>query len=228
MPTMRRTAPEPRYSGPSVQVRPGLAAEMLRELAPLLAEEGIDVAALTGADADGEVPDLETLQAALNRAVERHNMALFTPVGPARDLALTTLRLAVEAITTGDDMLATAVLNQAEPESPDGTTPTVAGCIGVGLDVIDNFLGGPDPRAPKTVRGRVRLPAGHWSGERAAADILALAAKGRAFRSLDTLMIRQGGEQILHGVTIALAATVTAWSAQTGRAATEILHDTMT
>jgi hypothetical protein len=59
--------------------------ETLRELAPLLAEEGIDVDNIDGLD-------LDTLQAALNRAVERHNMTRFTPVGQARELAATTLR----------------------------------------------------------------------------------------------------------------------------------------
>jgi hypothetical protein len=53
---------------PEIEHRPGLAKQTLRELAPLLAEEGIDVDNI-------DVPDLDTLQAAMNRAVERHNMA---------------------------------------------------------------------------------------------------------------------------------------------------------
>ena len=48
-------------------MKPGLAQETLRELAPLLAEEAIDVDSI-------DVPDLASLQAALDRAVERHNM----------------------------------------------------------------------------------------------------------------------------------------------------------
>jgi hypothetical protein len=71
----------------------GMAKELLHELAPLLAEEGIDVDNI-------DVPDMQTLQRALNRAMERHNMSLFTPVGQARELAAVTLRLAAEAITT--------------------------------------------------------------------------------------------------------------------------------
>ena len=98
-----------------------MANETLRELAPLLAEEGVDVDNI-------DVPDLDTLQAAMNRAVERHNMARFTPVGQARDLAVATLRLAVtEAIADGDTTLAAAVLDQVPPESPGDTAPTVAG-----------------------------------------------------------------------------------------------------
>lgn len=62
-----------------VKWKPGLANEMMRELARLLSEEGIDVD-------DIDVPDLPTLQAAIDRAVERHNLTRFTPVGTARSV----------------------------------------------------------------------------------------------------------------------------------------------
>ncbi|MGE3257865.1 MAG: hypothetical protein AB7J25_29995 [Pseudonocardia sp.] len=58
---------------------------MLRELAPLLAEEGIHRDE-RGEFSDLDVPDLQTLQRALDRAVERQNLALFTPTGHAREL----------------------------------------------------------------------------------------------------------------------------------------------
>jgi hypothetical protein len=74
MADMRRRTPEPPPGPPHIQFKPGIAKEMLRELAPLLAEEGIDVDNI-------DVPDLDTLQEAMNRAVERHNMTRFTPVG---------------------------------------------------------------------------------------------------------------------------------------------------
>jgi hypothetical protein len=48
---------------------------MLRELAPLLAEAGINVDNI-------DVPDFDTLQRALNRAVGRRNLEVFSP--PAR------------------------------------------------------------------------------------------------------------------------------------------------
>ena len=95
MADMRRRSPEPPAGPPDIQVKPGMAQELLRELAPLLAEEGIDAGNI-------DVPDLQTLQAAMNRAVERHNMTMFTPVGHARDLAVTTLRLVIEAVADGD------------------------------------------------------------------------------------------------------------------------------
>ena len=89
-----------------------------------------------------DVPDLQTLQAAMNRAVERSNMTRFTPIGPAREQAGTTLRLVVEAVAEDDSALAAAILESVPPESPDGATATVAGCIGVALGLLDDWLAG--------------------------------------------------------------------------------------
>jgi hypothetical protein len=161
VPDMRRRTPEPPAGPPQIQFKPGMANELLQELAPLLAEEGINVN-------DIDVPDLDTLQQALNRAAERHNMAMFTPVGHARELAAVTMRLAAEAISDGNSRLATAVLDQAQPESPDGSAATVASCIGVALGLLDQWLAGHDSGAPASLAPLTRLPAGHWTGERAA------------------------------------------------------------
>ncbi len=217
MADMRRRSPEPPPGPPQIQFKPGIANEMLRELAPLLAEEGIDVD-------DIDVPDLDTLQAAMNRAVERHNMARFTPVGQARDLAITTLRLAIEAMADGDTALAGEILAQVPPESPDNTAATVASCIGLALGLLDDWLSGANanPQAPSNLGQQVRLPAGHWLGERAGNDVLALARKGRAFRSLNTLITRQGGQQILYGSALALAAATQTWAAATDTPVTEL------
>ena len=173
-----------------------MADEMLRELAPLLAEEGIDLSA-------DDPPDMETLQAALTRAVERRNLELFTPVGATRQIAVDTLRRVVDAVLAGDSGTAGQLLEQVQPDSPDNTVATVASCIGIALGLLDDTLAAAD--APT-----VALPAGHWNGERAATDILALARKGKAFRALDKLLIRQGGPQVLNGSALALAATLAA------------------
>jgi hypothetical protein len=215
---MRRRSPEPPPRGPEIRFTPGLADEMLRELAPLLAEEGIDVENI-------DVPDLDTLQRALNRAVERQNMMRFTPVGQARELVNVTLRLTIEAIIDDNTALAAAILDQVQPESPDNSTATVAGCIGVALGLLDQWLGGHDPNAPADLAQQTRLPAGHWVGERAAADILTLAAKARAFRSLDALIARQGGRHVLYGSALALAAAANSWSQQTGTAIAALTRD---
>jgi hypothetical protein len=208
MADMRRRRPEPPPGPPRVQLTPGLADQTLRELAPLLAEEGIDVGNI-------DVPNLDTLQAALNHAVQRHNMTRFTPVGRARDLAVTTLREVTEALADNDTTWAAAILARVQPESPDNTEPTVAACIGVALGLLDDWLSGADPHAPGDLGRRVHLPAGHWRGERAAIDILVLARKGRAFSSLNTLITRQGGEHVLYGSALTLAAAIQAWAAST-------------
>ena len=209
MPDMRRRTPEPPAGAPEIQFKPGMANELLQELAPLLAEEGIDVDNI-------DVSDPDTLQRALNRAIERHNMAMFTPVGHARELAAVTMRLAAEAIADGDTALATAVLDQAQPESPDGQAATVAGCTGLTLGLLDQWLSGHDASAPPGLATMTRLPAGHWTGERAALDILTLARKGRAFAALDALIARQGGQHVLYGSALALAAALQAWSRHAG------------
>lgn len=194
MADMRRRGPEPAAGLPSVERKPGMADDMLRELAPLLAEEGIDL----GSD---DLPDMQTLQAALNRAVERRNLELFSPVGATRQIAIDTLHRVVGAVLNGDSITAGRLLEQVQPESPDNSVATVSSCIGIALGLLDDTLTADN--API-----VALPAGHWNGERAATDILALARKGKAFRSLDKLLIRQGGPQVLSGSVLALAATV--------------------
>jgi len=208
MADMRRRSPEPPPGPPQIQLKPGLAQETLRKLAPLLAEEGIDVDNI-------DVPDIDTLQAALNRAVERHNMTRFTPVGRARELAVTTLRRVIEALAEADTTQAAAILAQLQPDSPGNTEPTVAACIGVALGLLDDWLSGAHPDAPSDLGRRVHLPAGHWRGERAATDILVLARKGRAFSSLDTLIARQGGEHVLYGSALTLTAAIQTWAAST-------------
>jgi hypothetical protein len=177
MADMRRHGPEPAVGLPRVEHKPGLADEMLRELAPLLAEEGID---LSGDDP----PDMQRLQAALNRAVERRNLELFSPVGATRQIAVDALHRVVDAVLAGDSATAGRLLEQVQPESPDDTVATVSSCIGIALGRLDDILTAGS--APPVVA----LPAGHWNGERAATDILALARKGKAFRSLEVRLQR--------------------------------------
>jgi len=139
------------------------------------------------------------------RAVERYNMARFTPVGDARRSAVVTLRLVVEALAEDNTTLAAAILDQVQLESPDNSAATVAACIGVTLGLLDDWLSGHDPHAPARLADHVRLPKGHSLGERAATDILALA-----------------GQHVLYGSTLALSATIRAWSNDTATPVPEI------
>jgi hypothetical protein len=205
MADMQRSEPEPPPGMPEIQFKPGMANELMVELAPLLAEEGIDINNI-------DVPDIDTLQQAMNRAIERRNMALFTPVGDARHIAAVTLRLIVEAILDGNSPLAGAILDQIQPESPDNTVATVASCIGISLGLLDQWFSGHDPDTPTNLADHTALPKGHWTGERAATHVLVLAGKGRAFRSLHTLITSQGSPQLLAGSALALAAATDAWT----------------
>lgn len=217
MADMRRRGPEPPAGMPQIELKPGLAQETLRELAPLLAEEGIDVNNI-------DVPDMDTLQRALNRAVERHNMQLFSPVGQTREIAVGTLRQVVQAILDGNTRSAASLLEQVQPESPDNSVATVSSCIGIALGLLDEWQSGQDQQAPSGLGDRTALPPGHWNGERAATDILVLARKGRAFRSLQQLLTRQGGPQVLAGSALALAAAVDAWATASQTPAADVIN----
>ncbi|MGX6605330.1 hypothetical protein ACWKSP_24810 [Micromonosporaceae bacterium Da 78-11] len=142
-----------------------MADELLRDLAPLLAEEGFD---LDG----GDIPDLATLQAAMVRAVQRHNMQLFTPTGTARDNAAAVVREAVIAIGAGDGARAGDVLDAVEPEPSEPGGASVAACTGMAVGLLDSWLGGQDVAVPAGLGERSPLPAGHWLGERAATDLM--------------------------------------------------------
>lgn len=104
---------------------------------------------------------------------------------------------------------------------------TVAGCIGLALGLLDDWLGGHQATAPASLARAVRLPAGHFDGERAAADVLRLAGKHRAFRSLDSLIVRQGSLRLLYGCALAMTAALTAWSDQTSTPLPTLVHDTI-
>jgi hypothetical protein len=191
-----------------------MADEMMRDLAPLLAEDGIDI---------NDVTDIAAFNQALQKAVERRNMELFTPVGARRDQAIALLILAIATLADDDTKRAGSLLDKAQPESPDGSAPEVSSCIGLALGLLDSWLTGHDSHAPVALAQLTRLPAGHWFGQRAAVNVLALARKGRAFQSLDSLITGQGSPQLLAGACLALAAAVLAWSHAEGTAVGKLL-----
>ena len=110
---------------------PGMAKEMLRDLAPLVAEKGIDVDGIDGSDLG-----------AVDRAVDRRSMELFSPVGPTCVIAVATLRLVVGAVVAGDTVLAGTVLARLRPEAPVNAVATVGSCIGVALELLDDWMPG--------------------------------------------------------------------------------------
>jgi hypothetical protein len=192
--------------------------ELLRELAPLMLEDGIDLYGGT------PIP-METLQAAINHALERRELELFSPTGPRRDIAIATLQRAIGAILEGDsERAADQLRNHVTPESQDNTVAEASSCIGISLGLLDDWLSGRTKDAPAGLANSVTLPPGHWDGERPARDILALARKGRASGSIQKLIVsHSGGQHVLFGASLALAAVTSAWAKRTGTSGGDLI-----
>ena len=204
---MRRRAPEPPAGLPDIQFKPGMADELLRELAPLLAEEGIDVSNI-------DVPDLDTLQQALSRAVERHNMAMFTPVGRARRLP---------GHHAARRRSHRRRQHHARSRSPGPGPARITRRPGRDRRWLHRLA---RPAGPVAVRARHQRPARAGRADPAARRTLDrgtlrprnphLARKRLAFASLDALITRQGGQHVLYGSALVLAAALQAWARHAG------------
>ncbi|WP_430297762.1 hypothetical protein [Sinomonas sp. B1-1] len=184
---------------------PGMADRLMDDLAPLLAAEGID---LNNLDAD---TDLDEVNAALDRATERHNLALFTPIGAQRVGALEVLRLFAESFAEGGEDEAAAVLAGVESD-PAGDAPAISHLIGVSLGLLDSWHTDPGLHAALAA---TRVPRWRRAARAAATDVLALARKGRAFDSLKSLH-RHGGLALFEGSALLVAASLSARAASEG------------
>jgi hypothetical protein len=207
-----------RTSVPSnLELRPGLGAAVLAEIAPLLADEGIDLDNL-------ERCDPQRLQEALNRAAERINLARFTPVGEARSLAASRLREAVDAFAAGENEAGRRVLARLPAEAGDGAEPTVSACIGVSLGLLDDWLS-TMPGTAADLPDAHGLPSAGDDAERAAVQIVALARRGEALATLEYLVSEHGGKTLLFGCVMALNAVARAWSAESDQSVARVLFD---
>ncbi|MFI9275231.1 hypothetical protein ACIGXM_31645 [Kitasatospora sp. NPDC052896] len=198
----------------AIQQRTGMADEMWREIAPLLADEGITE--------DTDPTDLPTLQAALDRAVARYNTALFTPTGRARSDAAALLRQVVASIAADETEHAARLLDSLGPDSTAEQPVTTSHAAGLALSLLGAWSANTTSDIPAGLLQGTALPAGHWRGERAARDILALARKGRAHRSVQKLIVQHGGHHVTDGAALALAATVQTWAQRTGTPAADV------
>ena len=202
---------------PDVELRPGLGAEVLAEIVPLLADDGIDLDNL-------ERCDPQRLQEALNRAAERINLARFTPVGAARSLAASRLREAVDAFAAGENEAGRRVLARLPAEAGDGAEPTVSACIGVSLGLLDDWLSTMPGTAADLPDAHGLASAGD-DAERAAVQIVALARRGEALATLGFLVSEHGGTTLLLGCVMALNAVARAWSAESDQSVARVLFD---
>jgi hypothetical protein len=211
---LRRNSSEPPLGRPVIQHAPGSADKLMREIAPLLAGDGIDINSIT---------DVNELNRAIQKATDRRNMELFTPIGARREQATALLSKIVQAIADDDSELAGALLAQAVPESPDDSAAEVSSCIGLALGLLDDWLSGRHPGAPKNLTAITRLPRGQWFGKRAGTNVLALASKGRSFAALGSLITGQGSHQLQAGSALVLAGAISSWSRSSGTPVADLI-----
>ncbi|GAA1128788.1 hypothetical protein [Microbacterium aurantiacum] len=205
-----RVSPDDPFDDPEVQAflaregivrTPGMAAKLMRDLGPLVADEGFDLENLGEADVDG-------LNAALARATERHNLTLFTPIGDRRQQALAVLVRVARAVADDDEVAARRELGRISPEAT-VDLPAISDVMGVSIGLLDRWYSD-----PVTVTGlsAARFPRWAASARKAGTDIVGLARKGRGFDSLDRLHFAHSGLALYEAGALAVAAALTAWS----------------
>jgi hypothetical protein len=156
--------------------------------------------------------------------VARHNLTQSTPVGVAHENTCTTLQLAVHAIAPDDTTTAATLLDAVPPVGATPDDATIAGCIGIGLSLLDTWLSGHHLDTPAGPATHIRLPAGHWAGQHAAADILTLAREHRAFDTQNAIIIQHGGRDVHHGAALALTAALQTWASLTDTEIDDLAH----
>lgn len=173
--------------------KPGMAAELMYELGPLLAAEGIDLDNLDSSS-------VEDINAALANATERYNLELFTPTGDDLAGALEVLNECAEAIGDGDTGLAGLILDAVRPE-PTGDWPAVSHVIGAGLGQLDTLAVYPEFQGFTSAK----LPRWDWQATKAAEGDPAASPPGKGFRSIDELIMEFTGLGVIHGTALAYA-----------------------
>ncbi|SDR85520.1 hypothetical protein SAMN04489752_0432 [Brevibacterium siliguriense] len=186
-------------AGGNISHSPGMGDRMMRELAPFLKAEGVDID-----DPKADFTEAE-FHAAMEKAQGEYNRRLFNPTGAHRGLALGKLRSFALAFAEGDINRAEAVVASL-PSDPEDFNPSVAQVTGSAMGLVDEWFTD-DALGPKL--GGVMAP--KWSAKKSRAvarDILALAHKGRVVDSLDRLITSNSGLPVLEGSMLAVAAAV--------------------
>lgn len=129
------------------------------------------------------------------------------------------MRTFTEAVGNGEREIAEGVIWSVEPEPADVAKASVAHVIGVSAELADTWFGEPylAGKLAKTIE-----PAWGSRGRAAAADILALARKGRAFDSIGALHRRHSGLAIVEGGALVVAGTLIALSTSQNRDRREV------
>lgn len=193
---------------------PGLADEILQELAPLLAAEGVDIN-------DPKGVDIDALRAALGPAMERRNMELFTPTGAHRTQALAVLRRFTEATAAGRADEAQAVLDGVETDETEDH-PAISHVIGVTLDLLDSWY---SDRRLRTALASTRVVSRRRPVRACATDLLSAARRHTTFDSLDELTVAHGGLILFEGGATLVAASIATIAKRQRRKVTAICRD---
>lgn len=180
--------------------QPGMAAGLMSELAPLLKADGVDL------DDPNLALSRQEIDAAIERAVEQHNLELFTPVGRARANVMTYIELIADALYREDADSVLQVLSTINPAAQ-GDVPAGSHMIGVSLGLIDTWLVGASANQALPV-----TPVPKWRGQARdiAQDFIVLARQGRAFDSHGRFVMKHAGELVMHGAVLAASAVVIA------------------
>lgn len=191
----------------------GMADDVLRQLSPLLAAEGIDVDDLDG------VSD-EDFDAAMASATERFNMETFTPTGDDLTGALEILNECAEVISEGNTDLVGVILDAVRPQ-PVGDWPAITHVIGAALGRLDELGVQPELRKAFTA---AKVPRSDWQATKIAKDILRRARRGKAFASIDDFSVEYDFLATLHGAALAYAGVMNALAGQWGVSVTEVIE----
>ena len=181
-----------------IRHRPGMADELMAEIGPLLAADGVDL------ENPEQEMDLEELNAAMGRAIERRNMELVTPVADARALTVALLRDFIIAYSDGQLELGDTILGRLRSE-PTSRNPSYSHLVGVALETLDGWYSDQELR---TALSRVTFAGVPAEIRAAIADLEALARKGRAFRSIERLLLKHNGAIVASAGAHLMAVTV--------------------
>lgn len=197
-----------------LELQPASADRVLGDLAPLLAADGIDLADLAGID-------VTTLSSAFARAIEWHNLELFSPVGPDRERALSLVGTVAEALAADNPAAAMRSLSGIGP-LPTAEVPSASHVIGASLGLLDAWFANLSTGV-RSVDVRVPPWPGPTDARDLAIDLITAARGGEAFASLNHLLRTVGGEVTLHASVLAAGAAVAVTAAREGASAVDVI-----
>ncbi|WP_022869951.1 hypothetical protein [Yaniella halotolerans] len=182
-----------------MQHMPEQGDELMQQLAPLLSADGIDVDNLDDVDPS-------QLETAMARAIERHNLELMTPVSDERARTINTLRDISQALDAQQHDKAVEILGRIGPEAEEGL-PSAGHVTGVAMESLDAWYAS---GALQNGSARVSQREAPRSVRKITPDVEALARKGRAYRSIGSLLRRNPESAVVGAGAYMVAAAVAA------------------